>query len=120
VGQPLDYSAVVPVQDVLLNTSDLTQVPFSQSTAASFTVAAGVTTQTIKVYRMRIFASAAQTATIRSNTTLAEGPIPLAANGQLILNLSSRPYYKTAQGEGLVVQLGTTGLTTGMIEYTQG
>lgn len=78
----------------------------------------GLKKRKIRVFSLVLFAKAAVTVTIKSNTTAISGPMPLAANGGMVIQAEpSAHFLETNPGDPLVITTTADGVY-GFIAYT--
>lgn len=104
-----------------LDGTALTRQTVNISTATTTAVIAGTASQFVRVYKIQLYASIAQTVDIKSSggTSLSGGPISLGANSSLILNMDGEPWFVTVVAEGLSFTTTTVGALTGVVHYTK-
>lgn len=91
------------------------------STGTTTAIVAGMALQTIKVYRLVLSFAASQTLNIISSggASLSGAALAFGANGGMVLDFDSFPYYTTAAGEGLSFTTTTTGVVAGTVYYVK-
>ena len=98
----------------------LSEVALNISTAATTTVIAGVTGQTIKVYQMFYYVGGADNVTVQDSGGTAIFPIMnWAANQGLVLVNSTYPWITVTAGLGLQVITSAAQQLSGRVYYSQ-
>lgn len=94
-------------------------VSFSSSSAQ--TVVAAVTNGKIRVYALYIMVGGATNMTFNDGVQ-ADGGLPFAANGQLVLDhkASGEPWFQTGTGSAFTITTASAVSTVGRVYYTTG
>lgn len=99
----------------------LRQLIFPITTTGDNTVIAGGQLGTgigsIKVYKIVLESAVAIVITPKSATTIIPGVLNLAAGQTLTLICDGEPYWETAAGQSLVLNMSTGDLVTGALYY---
>lgn len=101
-----------------LNVTTPAAITFSNT--GDNTVIAGVSGQTIRVWRLFFVVNAATNVTIKDGaSTSLTGAMAMAANGGFTLDLQGDPWFVTSSGNNFVVNQSGTAQISGTIYYTQ-
>ena len=103
----------------LWSTSDLTGLRINVAASGDTALVAGVGGQTTRVYRMRLSVAGAVVVQIKDGATVLEVFNFPAAGGSVILDLSDRPYYRTAVAAALNINLSAAVQVDGRLEFVQ-
>lgn len=105
-------------QNIPLLPGVLSEAAIDISSSGDNTIVAGVTAQTVKLYRLVLMMSAAVTVLIKdgASTTLMKVP---SNQLQLVLDLSTHPWFTTSSGNALVINLSSGVEVTGVAHYIQ-
>lgn len=100
-----------------------TSAVISFSSSGDNTVVAGVTAQTIRVWKLFVVNSDASTATNitfkDSTPTSLSGAFRLVSGGSTVLDLDGEPWYVTASGKGFVINSSAAVQLSGTVYFTQ-
>jgi hypothetical protein len=98
----------------------LTPVKLDNAAGGDITVVAGVSGQTVRVFRILLMASAATNITFKDGATALTGAIDLAAAGSgMILDFSGEPWFVTSAGNAFVINSSNAVQVSGKIDYIQ-
>lgn len=101
-----------------LSTTDLTGAAITFAASGDNTVVAAVASQTTKVYRMYFVVAGATNITIKNGAGASlTGAVPLAANGGMMLDFSSRPWYTTSTNTAFIINSSAAVQVSGRVEY---
>jgi hypothetical protein len=101
-------------------TSPLSSSSVSVSSSGNNTLVAGVSGKTVRVFKLVLVFSAAANATFQDGSSTAlSGAIPMLANGSIVLDFDTVPWYVTSSGNAFVLNLSTGVTVTGTVYYTQ-
>jgi hypothetical protein len=102
-------------------TTPLTNAAISFSSSGDNTVVSGTGGQTIRVHRMVFVVTSAVNVTVKDGaSTSLTGAMPMTAYGGVALDLSDTPWFVTASGNALVINLSAAVQVSGFIQYTKG
>ena len=96
-----------------------TETPINFALSGDNVVIAPVASKAIYVYKYFLVVSAATNLTFKDNSTALTGPIPLAANEAMVFTFDTRPWFTTAQGDELLINISTGVQVSGRIYYLQ-
>jgi hypothetical protein len=100
--------------------SGLAEIAINHAASGDNTIVAGVTGQTVRMMKLFLVATAAVTLKVKSGTgTDLTGPISLAAGGSIVLDLDGEPWFTTATGAALTINLSAAVQISGRLYYTQ-
>ena len=114
-------SAHVTISEKFVGTVPaLSKASVSVSSSGNNTLIAGVSGQSIKVYKMFLVFGAAVNATFQDGSSTAlTGAMPFTANGSIVLDLDTVPWFTTSAGNAFVLNLSTSVTATGTVYYSQ-
>lgn len=118
----IDNPTPMPVMPGLQITSDFSEATFSTSASGDTAVVASVGGKIVYVWAFEIQNQGSPDNTVkwRSNTTALPPGIVLTKNGSWTKDPMGRPWFKTASGEALNINLsGASGPVVGKVWYTQ-
>lgn len=113
-------SSTASIQYAIPTSDDLSEAVIDFSATGATTVIAGVSGQTIRVFRLFFIVGAATNVTIRDGATSLTGAENFAANGGQTLDHDGRPWFTTSAGNGFVLNQSGTAQISGRVYYTQG
>lgn len=92
----------------------------SFSTSGSNAIVAGVTGQQVRVYKIFLVTTGANTVTFQDGTTAISGAVGLPSNGSIALDMDGTPWFTTSPGAAF--NISTSGATAigGVAYFTQG
>jgi hypothetical protein len=100
-----------------------TQAPINISASGDNVVVAAVAGRQIKVFRIKFLTSAAVTVAVKDGpSTVLDGPLPFGANQGMVLDwpgYDGPPWYTTAAGHALILNLGGAVQIGGNLDYIQ-
>ena len=108
----------VPTREPLLAAIPTTRAQVSINTTTLATVVAAVTSQTVRVHRMKLTVAGATTITIRRASTVLE-VLTFAGSDIFVLPFDAFPWYVTGSNEAFTVQSSAAVTITGSVEYVQ-
>lgn len=101
-------------------TNPLTPTVINFNSAGQNILVAGITSETIRVFRMLLVNTFNTTITFYSGTNTAlSGPMPIAGSGSMVLDFSPAPWYITTPGSGFNINSSSASQMSGTIWYTQ-
>ncbi len=100
-------------------TAGLSRAIVSFSSSGDHTLVAGVSGQTIRMFRLLITLAGTANVILKSGSTPLTGSMALAANGGLILDFNGEPWFVTGATEALVMNTSESVVTGGAVWYTQ-
>lgn len=92
----------------------------SFSTSGSNAIVAGVAGQVVRVYKIILVTTGANTLTFLDGTTAISGGFGLPSNGSIALDMDGTPWFSTSAGNAF--NISTSGATAigGVAYFTQG
>lgn len=97
-----------------------TPIAINFSNTGDNTVVAGVSGQTIRVWRLFFVVSAATNITIKDgSSTSLTGAMNMLANGSAFWDLQGDPWFVTASGNGFVINQSGTAQVSGTCYFSQ-
>jgi hypothetical protein len=100
-------------------TSTLTSASVSISSSGNNTVISEVASTTIRVFRIFLVAAAAVNITIYNGATALTGALPMTANGSIVLDFDTVPWFVTTGTNNFIINLSSAVAVTGTVYYTQ-
>jgi hypothetical protein len=92
----------------------------SVSSSGNNVLIAGVTNQTIRVYRLMLVLASSNTLTFQDGSSTAlTGALALNAGATIVLDFEGEPWFITSTGNGFVLNLSSANAVSGNIYYTQ-
>lgn len=101
----------------LWTTSDLIGARINVSASGNTVLVAAVASQTTRVHRLRLSPAASVVVQIKDGATVLEAFNYTTGDPAIILDFSSRPYYKTTANTALTINLSGAVQVDGRIEY---
>lgn len=102
-------------------TSGLTEAIIDTATSGDNTIVAGVSAQTIRVFRLFLVCDADVTVTVKDGASTAlTGAIAMKAGGAIVLDFDGEPWFTTSAAEDFVIALSAAVGIRGRCYYTQG
>lgn len=100
-------------------TSQLTPTKIDFATSGNHNVIAGVSAKVIAVYRVLLVVAGATNITFEDGTTALTGALPLAANGTVVLDFQSEPWFVTSTAAAFNINSSAAVQVSGAIWATQ-
>lgn len=97
----------------------LLESPIDFTTTGDNTLVAGVGGASVRVYHLFLVVSADTNLTFKRGSTALTGAMPMLANGSIVLDFVTQPWFTTADGEALVLSQSGTAQVSGQLGYTQ-
>lgn len=97
----------------------LTASAISFSTTGAQAVVAGVSLMKVRVFRIALVTTAANTMTFQDGSNNLSGAIALGANGSITLDNSGDPWFTTSAGNAFNISAGNATQVSGMVYFTQ-
>lgn len=102
-----------------LKTNETTPKSIDFSSTGDNTVIAGISGQTIRVWRIFFVLSAATNLTFKNGSISLTGAMSMAANGSFLLDLQGDPWFVTSSGNNFIINQSGTAQVSGTIFYSQ-
>jgi len=109
-------------ESVAALTSSLSFSAVNSSSGTTVTLVPAVAGQTIRVFKLFLVFGAAVNATFWNGTgptTVLSGSLPFTANGSIVLDVDTLPWFVTSSGNAFVLNLSTSVSVAGTVYYTQ-
>ena len=103
----------------LYPTTDLTGATISFSGSGDNTLVSATSSQTTKVYRLFVVSACAQNLTFKSASTTLTGAMPVPANGSIVLDFSTRPWFTTGTNEAFILNASASCQVSGRLEHVK-
>lgn len=97
----------------------LTPAAVNIASAGTSTLVAASGTTTVRAFRLLLAISTATNLTFLNGTTALTGPMPVGANGSIVLDYSGEPWFSTSASSTLSILSSVTSQLSGAIYYTQ-
>jgi hypothetical protein len=100
-------------------TAALTSASINAASSGDNSLVAGVSSQTIRVFRIFLVATSAVTLKFRDGTTDLTGGISLTAGGAIVLDFQAEPWFVTSTAAAFQINLSSAAQVSGRIYYVQ-
>jgi hypothetical protein len=111
-------SVIIGIGD---GSQQLSRAVINSSAGGDILPVAAVPSQIIRVYKMLFVVTSATTITFKDGAagTAVSGPMDLAANGSVVLDMDGQPWYVTSAGNAFAINSSAAVKVAGTIWYTQ-
>lgn len=89
------------------------------SSTGDNTLVAGLSSQTVRVYRMFFVVSAATTITFKDGSLGLTGAMTFVSGGSFVIDFSGDPWFVTSPGNGFILNQSGTAQISGRVYFTQ-
>lgn len=93
------------------------QAVINFSASGATTIIAGVAGQRINIMKLMLVTGGATTLTMQDTASALSGPLPLLANGAIVLTYDGCPWFTTAAGAGFQINSTAAVAVGGTIQY---
>ena len=98
---------------------NLVEAPIDFTASGDQTLVAAVAGRSVRVYHLFLVVSADTELTFKRGATELTGPMPMLANGSIVLDFQGQPWFATLDNEAFVLNQSGTAQVSGQLAYTQ-
>lgn len=119
VGISTGTNVIGKVNFATPTTTVFSSTTINTTTTGDNTIVAGISSQTVRVFRMFFVVSAATTITFKDGSTGMTGAMTFNAGGAFILDFQGDPWFVTTASNGFVINQSGTAQISGRVYWTQ-